>query len=62
MLGYKCAISVGKLVQIGNECKIPAGSFIANNDGHPVDAHLKIRNDLVSEDEIKLVIIETMFG
>jgi acetyltransferase-like isoleucine patch superfamily enzyme len=58
VIGYKCAISVGKLVQIGNDCKIAAGCFIADNDGHPVDPYRRIRNEPVSEDEIKPVIIE----
>ncbi len=57
-LGYGLTISVGNSVKIGNDCLIAGGCFIADNDGHPIDPHRRIRKEPVNEQEIDPVVIE----
>lgn len=57
-LGYKCAISVGKSVQIGNDCMIAAGCFIADNNGHPMDPDARRNKNPVTDGDVKPIVIE----
>jgi acetyltransferase-like isoleucine patch superfamily enzyme len=57
-LGHKITISVGKSVQIGNDCLIAMGCWIADNDGHPVDPQRRLNKEPVNPDEVKPVVIE----
>lgn len=57
-LGYELMISVGQEVTIGRNCYIAAQVFIADQDGHPLDADARRRREPVMPDRIRPVVIE----
>jgi acetyltransferase-like isoleucine patch superfamily enzyme len=57
-LGYQVYISVAKSVEIGSDCMIAGGCFIADNDGHPMHPAARLRRDPVRGKDIKAIIIE----
>ncbi len=52
-IGYGATISVGKQVVIGRDCLIAGGTFICDNNGHPVDPAR--RHERVGDDEVEPV-------
>ena len=56
-IGHQTEILVAKQVSIGDHVLIAEGCFIADNPGHPIEAHAR-RTRPVAKEQIKPVIIE----
>ncbi len=56
-VGHNCRISIAESVTIGRHCLIAGGVAIADNDGHPLDAERRRRNEPMTGESIRAVSI-----
>jgi acetyltransferase-like isoleucine patch superfamily enzyme len=56
-IGYGSTMSCAQSITIGNNCKIAANVYIADNDGHPINPER--RNGDITQAEVKPVTIES---
>lgn len=56
-IGHNCRLNIASSVAIGRYCLIAGGVIIADNDGHPLDAGRRRRNEPMSAESIRAVSI-----
>lgn len=56
-VGHNCRLNIASSVTIGRHCLIAGGVIIADNDGHPLDAWRRRRNEPMSAESIRAVSI-----
>lgn len=57
-VGHACSFVIGKLIEIGDDCRIAGGASFRDSPGHPVDAEARRRGDRPSPDAVKPIIVE----
>ncbi len=57
-IGHMTKIALARSIRIGARCYIAGDAYIADNDGHPLDAERRSRHEPAGEEGIAPVVIE----
>lgn len=57
-IGHGCSFTIGKLIDIGEHCRIATGVVMFDASGHPSDPAARLRGEPAAEDTVRPIVIE----